>query len=84
MGQPAQTCGAAPDVPLFWECPFPDRWFYGNALTTVIAMYCRPLGYGGGWLDALIQRLTEVNMVLPGLASAVLANALLGLTSGYY
>jgi ABC-type dipeptide/oligopeptide/nickel transport system permease subunit len=33
----------------------------------------------GGWLDNLIQRLTEVNMVLPGLAIAVLANLLFGM-----
>ncbi|MCI0551345.1 MAG: ABC transporter permease subunit, partial [Anaerolineae bacterium] len=32
----------------------------------------------GGWLDNLIQGLTEVNMVLPGLAIVVLTNLLFG------
>jgi LysM repeat protein len=33
----------------------------------------------GGWVDNLIQRLTEVNMVLPSLTIAVLTNVLFGL-----
>ena len=67
-------------VPLFWGMPFTLLvGFMGTLLTTLIAMLLPAIGvWFGGWLDALIQRLTEVNMVLPGLAIAVLANALFG------
>ena len=67
-------------VPLFWGMPFTlIVGFMGTLITTLIAMLLPAVGvWFGGWLDALIQRLTEVNMVLPGLAIAVLANALFG------
>ena len=67
-------------VPLFWGMPFTlIIGFMGTLMTTLIAMLLPAIGvWFGGWLDALIQRLTEVNMVLPGLAIAVLANALFG------
>ena len=67
-------------VPLFWGMPFTlIVGFMGTLMTTLIAMLLPAVGvWFGGWLDAFIQRLTEVNMVLPGLAIAVLANALFG------
>ncbi|HVF25718.1 MAG TPA: ABC transporter permease subunit [Anaerolineales bacterium] len=67
-------------VPLFWGMPFTlIVGFMGTLMTTVIAMLLPAVGvWFGGWMDALIQRLTEVNMVLPGLAIAVLANAIFG------
>src|SRR5688572_3279373 len=67
-------------VPLFWGMPFTlIVGFMGTLMTTMIAMLLPAVGvWFGGWLDALIQRLTEVNMVLPGLAIAVLANAIFG------
>lgn len=67
-------------VPLFWGMPFTlIIGFMGTLMTTMIAMLLPAIGvWFGGWLDAVIQRLTEVNMVLPGLAIAVLANALFG------
>jgi peptide/nickel transport system permease protein len=67
-------------VPLFWGMPFTlIIGFIGTLMTTVIAMLLPAVGvWYGGWLDALIQRLTEVNMVLPGLAIAVLTNAIFG------
>ena len=67
-------------VPLFWGMPFTlIVGFMGTLMTTLIAMLLPAIGvWFGGWLDALIQRLTEVNMILPGLAIAVLANALFG------
>ena len=67
-------------VPLFWGMPFTlIIGFIGTLMTTVIAMLLPAVGvWFGGWLDALIQRLTEVNMVLPGLAIAVLTNAIFG------
>ena len=67
-------------VPLFWGMPFALLiGFMGTLITTLIAMVLPAIGvWFGGWLDAFIQRLTEVNMVLPGLAIAVMANALFG------
>jgi peptide/nickel transport system permease protein len=67
-------------VPLFWGMPFTlIIGFMGTLITTFIAMLLPAVGvWFGGWLDAFIQRLTEVNMVLPGLAIAVMANALFG------
>lgn len=65
-------------VPLFWGMPFAlFIGFLGTFLTTIIAMLLPAIGvWYGGWLDNFIQRLTEVNMVLPGLAVAVLINLL--------
>ncbi len=67
-------------VPLFWGMPFTLLvGFVGTFITTLVAMLLPAIGvWFGGALDNFIQRLTEVNMVLPGLAIAVLVNALLG------
>jgi peptide/nickel transport system permease protein len=67
-------------VPLFWGMPFTlIIGFMGTLITTLIAMVLPAVGvWFGGGLDAFIQRLTEVNMVLPGLAIAVMANLLFG------
>jgi len=67
-------------VPLFWGMPFAlIIGFMGTLITTLIAMLLPAIGvWFGGWLDAAIQRLTEINMVLPGLAIAVMANLLFG------
>lgn len=64
-------------VPLFWGMPFTLLvGFMGTFITTLIAMLLPAIGvWYGGWLDNFIQRLTEINMVLPGLAIAVLLNA---------
>ena len=69
-------------VPLFWGMPFAlIVGFLGTLVTTLIAMLLPAIGvWFGGWLDAFIQRLTDVNMVLPGLAIAVLANLLFGVS----
>jgi peptide/nickel transport system permease protein len=49
----------------------------GTLLTTLIAMLLPAIGvWYGGWVDNLIQRLSEINMILPGLAIAVLVNVL--------
>ncbi|HMD79948.1 MAG TPA: ABC transporter permease, partial [Anaerolineales bacterium] len=51
----------------------------GTFITTFVAILLPAVGvWYGGWLDNLIQRLTEVNMVLPGLAIVVLTNLLFG------
>jgi len=67
-------------VPLFWGMPFTlIIGFIGTLITTLIAMLLPAMGvWFGGWLDGFVQRLTEVNMVLPGLAIAVMANILFG------
>lgn len=65
-------------VPLFWGMPFAlIVGFIGTLITTLVAMLLPAIGvWFGGALDNFIQRLTEINMVLPGLAIAVLLNAL--------
>ena len=68
-------------VPLLWGMPFAlFVGLLGTSLTVVVAMFLPAIGvWYGGWLDNAIQRLTEINMVLPGLTIAVLAYALFGL-----
>jgi len=65
-------------VPLFWGMPFAlFIGLLGSLITTLVAMLLPTIGVlYGGWVDNLIQRLSEINMILPGLAIAVLANAL--------
>jgi peptide/nickel transport system permease protein len=67
-------------VPLFWGMPFAlFVGLLGTFITMLVAMVLPAFGvWYGGWLDNFIQRLTEVNMVLPGLAIAVLINLLFG------
>jgi peptide/nickel transport system permease protein len=67
-------------VPLFWAMPIALLvGFVGMVITTLIAMFLPALGvWFGGWLDNAIQRVAEINMILPGLAIAVLINALYG------
>jgi peptide/nickel transport system permease protein len=65
-------------VPLFWAMPYALMiGFIGMLIMTLIAVLLPAMGvWYGGWLDNAIQRLAEVNMVLPGLAIVVLVNAL--------
>jgi peptide/nickel transport system permease protein len=65
-------------VPLFWGMPFAlFIGLLGSLITTLVAMLLPTIGvWYGGWVDNLIQRLSEINMVLPGLTIAVLANVL--------
>jgi peptide/nickel transport system permease protein len=67
-------------VPLLWGMPFTlIIGFLGTLVTLLIAMLLPAVGvWYGGWLDSFIQRLAEVNMVLPGLGIAVLAHSLFG------
>jgi peptide/nickel transport system permease protein len=67
-------------VPLLWGMPLSLMvGFLGTLITALIAMLLPAAGvWFGGWLDTAIQRLSEINMVLPGLAIAALAYALLG------
>lgn len=68
-------------VPLLWGMPFALVFgLTGAFITTILAMLLAATGvWFGGWVDNLLQRLTEANMILPVLAMSVLAYALLGL-----
>ena len=64
-------------IPLLWGMPFALGFgLFGAVLTTVLAMVLAAAGvWHGGWVDSLIQRLTEANMILPVLAVSVLVYA---------
>lgn len=68
-------------IPLFWGMPFTLLvGFLGTLVTTLVAILLPAIGvWFGGGLDAFIQRLTDINMVLPGLAIVTLANAIFGI-----
>jgi len=67
-------------VPLFWGMPFALLiGFLGTFITMLFAMLLPAIGvWYGGWADNLIQRLTEVNIILPSLPIVVLTNVLFG------
>ena len=69
-------------VPLFWGMPFAlIIGVFGSLATTFLSMTLAATGvWFGGWVDDLIQRLTEVNLVLPILMISVLAYAYLGIS----
>jgi peptide/nickel transport system permease protein len=68
-------------VPFFWGMPFAlFIGLLGTLITTLVAVLLPSIGvWYGGWVDTLVQRLSEINMVLPGLAIAVLVNVLFNL-----
>lgn len=61
-------------VPLLWGLPFALAFgLVGATLTTVLSMVLAATGaWFGGWVDGVVQRLTEVNLILPVLAIGVL------------
>jgi peptide/nickel transport system permease protein len=65
-------------VPLLWGMPFALAiGITGAVVTTFAALFLSAAGtWQGGWLDNLIQRFTEVNMILPVLAIGILVFAL--------
>jgi peptide/nickel transport system permease protein len=69
-------------IPLFWGMPFAlIVGLFGSISTIVFSMALAASGvWFGGWVDDLIQRLTEINLVLPILAISVLAYAYLGIS----
>jgi peptide/nickel transport system permease protein len=69
-------------IPLFWGMPFAlIIGLFGSLATSVLSMMLAATGvWFGGWVDDLIQRLTEVNLVLPILMISVLAYAYLGIS----
>lgn len=69
-------------IPLFWGMPFALMLgLFGSLITTILSMVLAATGvWFGGWTDDLIQRLTEINLVLPILMISVLAYAYLGIS----
>ncbi len=61
-------------VPLLWGMPFALVFgLLGACVTTVLSMALAATGvWFGGWVDNLIQRLVEANMILPVIGIAVL------------
>lgn len=68
-------------IGLLWG--FPIALVYGlvgAVVTTVLSMLVAAAGvWMGGWVDALVQRITEANMILPVLAVGVLVYYFYGL-----
>ncbi len=66
-------------VPLFWGMPIALVIGLGGAIsTTLLSMALAATGvWFGGWVDELIQKMTEVNLILPFMAIGVLAVAYL-------
>jgi peptide/nickel transport system permease protein len=67
-------------VPMLWGMPFAlGIGLFGALLTTIVSMLFAAFGvWFGGWADALVQRVTEANMILPVVAIAVLFYAFYG------
>jgi peptide/nickel transport system permease protein len=69
-------------TPLLWGMPFALAFgLLGAVLTTVISMLIAAVGvWFGGWVDSLVQRITDANMILPILAICVLLYAIYGIS----
>jgi peptide/nickel transport system permease protein len=67
-------------TPILWGMPIALGFGLMGALaTTLLSMIISAAGvWFGSWVDNLIQRMTEINLVLPTLAICVLAYAYLG------
>ncbi len=61
-------------IPLLWGIPVALAFGLLGAITTsLLAMIIAAVGvWHDGWLDELIQRITEVNMILPALPIAIM------------
>jgi len=67
-------------VPLLWGMPFAlIIGLLGSISTALVSMLFAAAGaWYGGWVDTVVQRISEINLVLPILAICVLAYAYLG------
>jgi len=65
-------------VPLLWGMPFALAFgLFGTVLTTLVSMILAAAGvWFGGRVDALVQRITEANVILPVIGVSVLFYAL--------
>ena len=61
-------------LPLMWGAPVALAFGLGGAVaTSLVTMFLAATGvWFGGWVDSLIQRITEVNMILPALPIALM------------
>jgi peptide/nickel transport system permease protein len=61
-------------VPLLWGIPVALAFgFFGAIATGILAMMIAAVGvWYGGWVDNIIQRITEINMILPTLPIAIM------------
>ena len=61
-------------VSLLWGTPVALAFgFLGAVVTTILSMLIAALGaWYGGWVDELIQRISEVNLILPSLPIAIM------------
>jgi peptide/nickel transport system permease protein len=61
-------------IPLLWGIPVALAFgLLGAVLTSLLAMVIAAVGvWHNGWLDEMIQRITEVNMILPVLPIAIM------------
>jgi peptide/nickel transport system permease protein len=66
--------------PLLWGMPFVILLgLFGATITTVLALIVAAIGvWYGGWVDTIIQRITEANMILPILAISILVHVIFG------
>lgn len=69
-------------VPLLWGMPFAlIIGLLGSVSTALISMLFAAAGaWYGGWVDNVVQRISEINLVLPVIAICVLAYAYLGVS----
>jgi peptide/nickel transport system permease protein len=66
--------------PLLWGMPFVILLgLFGATATTMLALIMAAISvWYGGWVDIIIQRLTEANMILPVLAISILVHVIFG------
>ena len=66
--------------PLLWGMPFVILLgLFGATATTLLALLMAAISvWYGGWVDTIIQRLTEANMILPILAISILVHVIFG------
>lgn len=61
-------------LPLLWGTPIALTFgLFGAVGTAVVSLIIAAVGtWFGGWVDELVQRLTEINMILPALPIAIM------------
>ncbi len=61
-------------VALLWGAPVALAFgLFGAIATSILSMVFAAVGaWFGGWVDGLVQRLTEINMILPALPMAIM------------
>jgi peptide/nickel transport system permease protein len=61
-------------VALLWGAPVALAFgLFGAVATSLLSMFFAAVGaWFGGWVDGLVQRLTEINMILPALPMAIM------------